>query len=676
MTTTPSYADWYTLPGRDFFDGNYTDVCEAFGEAGPDPASLLTNLATGTDQFGTFMLLTGDKIQVLHRVKRHLIPHGVPTTPFDGKTFATCNDVTELGPATILFPNDTFYRTAMLTGVRTVAGIDAALAADPGGPGQLDAAADGDPDTDNARTRLGMFVPPAYAAAVLAAASSPEGLTPRRLWSEIILVLRATAGHEVACASFLDWCRIAISHGTGANNPLNRSAPTLVMPDARLSSERLQILRNDLPLRFAAAPAAVTDLGLVVDALGGLRADADARGLARDAKEDAKKATEHLPSTRWRGPLDQVLNLCQVNDELELPPVWHDMARAGAKRDRATIQYHFKAQANLRGLDANRVPICSPELSKDLGALTFEPESTDDLKSGLSIFALCHPDQASTRRANELAGHYDSQMDGLTGLTMAESVALKAAQDLQLPTKYIQVKTILGTYDVALNTLMGSLHTFVVAYGLFVARVERMEFVLDLLLDGNVNRCTAFIQWVHVNSCLWFTALVRTEIHRPPPNFMKILDDIELQCWIPMTLPLAYRRAPAVTPSAPAVRGGGLAAALAPTAATRTPTTAAPATGEKRGYVRATAAELDPALTLRKNYNVKAHIEAHGPTPVNDAGGPMCLSFHVRGSCRHECERGQNSGAASDHKRHSTSETTRLKTYLDLAGPTAVLGGN
>ena len=301
------------------------------------------------------MLLSDDhsKVQVLHRLKRHIIPHGVPTTLFHGRTFATCNDVTDLGPVTTMVPDDMFHRTEALTGVRTAAGIDAALAATRGGQQQLEAATDSDPDTGTVCTRVGMLVPPAYAAAVLTAATSPEGLTPRRLWSEVVLVLRATAGHEASCVSFLDWCRVAVSHGVGGQNPLNHAAPTLVWPDARLSSERLQILRGDLPHRFLAVSA-----------------------------------------------------------------------------------------------------------------------------------------------------------------------------------------------------------------------------------------------------------------------------------------------------------------------------------GKKKGYVRAAVSELDPAIARRKNYNIKACIETHGPTPVNDAGGPMCLSFHLRGSCRHECDRGPNSKAANDHKRHNTGETTRLKAYLDLAGLAAIPSGN
>jgi hypothetical protein len=99
------------------------------------------------------------------------------------------------------------------------------------------------------------LIPPAYVPAVLAAASAPGGLTPRFLWSTICTTLRGEPGHENSCASFLDWCRVAVSHGVGPANPLRHLPPVMVLPDARLGAQRAEILRADLPERFL-APAA------------------------------------------------------------------------------------------------------------------------------------------------------------------------------------------------------------------------------------------------------------------------------------------------------------------------------------------------------------------------------------------------------------------------------------
>ncbi len=554
MASTTGYPAWYAQPAQDYYNGNYTAVCAAFeattsaaGVAPLDPAHLLTNSSTGIDQMGVFVLLSDDaKISVLHRLYRHSIPLGAPASAFDGQTYATLNDVTRLGPTTVLVPTDIFHRTVALQGVRTPAGIDAALAATPG-VGQLAAAAPGDPDTDDARTRLGMYVPPAYAPAILLAASSPIGLTPGTLWTTVIDTLRATAGQDVACNSFVEWSRVAVSQGVGATNPLHHAAPALVNPDAQLSKERFEILSRDLPQRFAAP---LTDFGPVVNALGVFRADTNARMDARDARDDAKRAAANLPSTRWHASLEQVLNICQVHDEADLPRIWHDMAGAGVRKDRQTIQVHFRAQAATRGLGAERIPICSPDLAKSMGSLMFGPLSNNDLLSGLSIFALCYPDQESARLANKIAGYYDGQMSGLAGLTLADSIALKAAQDLKLPSKLLQVKALMQVYELGLAPFLGNDHDLLTAYGRFVARANTMEVALDLLLDGNVNSCAAIIRWIHLNMCIWFTAQASSKDPIRPPNFMGILDEIALQSWVPMTLPLAYLRKSPVVPSA------------------------------------------------------------------------------------------------------------------------------
>jgi hypothetical protein len=57
-----------------------------------------------------------------------------------------------------------------------------------------------------------------------------------------------------------------------------------------------------------------------------------------------------------------------------------------------------------------------------------------------------------------------------------------------------------------------------------------MEYILDLLLDGDVHKCTAYLQWVHIKAWLWFGTHVGSVVALPPPDFTRILDGIKLQC--------------------------------------------------------------------------------------------------------------------------------------------------
>ena len=104
----------------------------------------------------------------------------------------------------------------------------------------------------------------------------------------------------------------------------------------------------------------------------------------------ARKADASQPSKRWLTAIITLLNLCQVDSEADLPPVWHQMASAGVLSDRNTIQYHLKMHPALPDWARNeQAPVCSTELSKELGALIFAPLDHDDLSSGFSIFSVC-----------------------------------------------------------------------------------------------------------------------------------------------------------------------------------------------------------------------------------------------------------------------------------------------
>ena len=161
------------------------------------------------------------------------------------------------------------------------------------------------------------------------------------------------------------------------------------------------------------------------------------------------------------------------------------MAKNGAKLDRITLQHHFDSRASQPDSLSRAAPICSPELAKDLGGLVFAPKHRDDLQSGLSIFAVSHPDQESARRASELAGHYDSQMTGATAcMSFADSIALKSAQDLKLPSRFLQLQAILRAYHTVLEVVLGIGHCVPLALGTFLKRFDRMQLQLDALLDG------------------------------------------------------------------------------------------------------------------------------------------------------------------------------------------------
>jgi hypothetical protein len=225
----------------------------------------------------------------------------------------------------------------------------------------------------------------------------------------------------------------------GPLNPVEHPDLAIVAPDAAAAKARALILRQDLPHRFTAGTA---DLAPVVQALGLMRAETAAAEASRLVREETKLAAARLPSRRWNAAVRGLLNVCQVDSEDELPELWSQMAQAGPKADRVTIQHQLSTLAVAGGIRVSDTATCGQLLATEMGALRFTT-ARDDIKRGLSIFITGHPDQDSARAASESAGHYDNLMQGTTGITLADSITLTSAQELKLPTKLIQVKRIL-----------------------------------------------------------------------------------------------------------------------------------------------------------------------------------------------------------------------------------------
>ena len=488
-----TYSAWYLDAARDPYHNNrtagYLTVCNFFAAGNPlNPQEILSRVTSEADATRVFVLLGHDDlILVYHRIRHQSATIGNAPSAFDDRVFATLNDVHPMGATTVEVLPTFFDTTAILPSVRTADEIDTHFAAQPAAQ-QLAPAVVAAPNTADLTTRMAMYVPPVLASYILGAISPPAApLSPRSLWENVVGPLRLQ-NLDASCTSFVDWCRAAASHGVGAANPLRQPGPPVpVLMDSVLSAHRFALLRDDLPLRFGV----VADMGQVVQAIGGLRADQAAHTAERIRRADADK----LPSKRWGIQLNQLLSFCHVDDEQNLPVVWRDMAKQGVKRDRATVQFHLTTQTREPNSLSSRAPICSPDLAKDLGNLIFSAGSADLLENGISIFAISHPDQASEAKASERAGHYDGQMNGTAGLSLQDSIALKAAQRLQLPTTFLQLTWIIQAYHTLLQVVMGDYHPVVTALAAFLAKWQSMDRSLNDLVAANpLGNSTALLR--------------------------------------------------------------------------------------------------------------------------------------------------------------------------------------
>ena len=661
MATFTTYAAWYNLPENDPFAGDYTTLFPNFSLPalpGVTDIRLTNTIATGNDAKTALAFLGDDgTIHLLHRIRRYIPALGAAPAPYDNDDFATFDDASMAGPTTVALPVNSLYPCQGAT-TATAAAINTYLTAHPG-TAQIAPDPAADPaDVNLARGRRCMVVPPNLVGPILAAASSPTGLTPGALWTQFAAPLVADPLLSVTCAPFIDWARIAFSHGVAAINPLAIAIPPPRHLAASLGAHRHQLYRSDFPI--AAAP--VLD-PLVLALTQGQQAAAD-RDHARILLEQQNKAAAALPSKRWGTGLTRLLRLCQVDTQQTLPPVWRDMASHGMKSDATTIRSHLLTPIpELGPCGLVDPPVCSMDMARFLGRLEFQTHP-DAIEAGLHVFGVCHPTQEAVAKANEIVGIYTEQVLGSTGLTVTESLALKKSQKLLLPTNLSELRFVIMGYVRFLAVTLGHVHPVVQNLRLLSDRLgaEEMRFYLHFCRthpDRN-PLTTGVLMAIHTRMYNWIESQTATDMIVPPPEFATILVRITEREWLPPALPDSYLAAPY---AAALKRNNTGAPNLQVNNNIATPNAGIPKVNHRDHdlYFDVDLSLRDPAVRQMGHFVIKTFLQQHGPPPSNADNQPMCLSFHVRHRCRSDCAR------LTDHRKHTPAETTTLNTYLSSA---------
>lgn len=656
QNNVPSYVDWYGSPANDTYGGDYAGVFNTTfngANADPAPAAILTSVATGEDSNLAFILLNNvGLVHGAHRLRRFNARTGV-AHPNNDHVLATLGDVFPGGANTIVFPGTLFHRTNQLNNVRTAISINAAILADPDATQALEVDPPDPPaDFSPARTRAAMMIPPHIVAPILAASVAPGGLSPRDLWTQFVRSLLNDPVAFPMCGPFIDWCRVAYSHGIAALNTLAVAIPGNVRLDNIVAANRNALLRQDLPARFAAPAITGGTLAAVVQELGGMRADAAQQMQAATLRADQQAAAAVLPSKRWGISVDRLLRLCHANDKNDLPEVWLSMAKTHTKMDNTTIQTLLDRDMPELGASGRRYAgaVCSSDLAKQLGNLQFQTDDPDAIDIGLSIFSICYPTQASASATSYAAGLYDSMLQQVSGLTLEDTIKLQATQKFLLPTDMMQLKRVCWAYHHLLAVVLGMDHCITAAFGEFVEAFMECESILSDVFS-NVYSSASLLRFVQLRMHKCAKAqMANAGDHLGAPSFTVVFDELDEQCWIPPTMPAQYLQ-PSIRAAPPS---------MAPPAFTPQSQTVPPLAGEFK--VREDLLDREQ-VPVRKNFPSKRYMDKHGHPPHNNQGKAMCLLFHVPAACKHECPR------AHDHYHHSPDESLRLAAYLALGNP-------
>ena len=340
-----TYRAYFSLPKTDPFLGDYSTVLAPYAidpvnaGAAPTPASVSEQVYAATHQgdptaFLLWHATPGEpeatdagRVSLLHSVSEYTPRMGRAVSRWDKKAFATRGDVT-FGTAPLAMWDPTYLQQAAAVNVLTPAAIDTALAGDPAVT-LLGPFADGDPSTEAVRCRKTVYVPAPFVGLLLG-----QDLTPVQAWNRVRGAV-VDAGAEASSKPLVDWLRVALTRAAPNAYPMLRvDEPAAPLPDVLLLQHRHRILIQHLPgldpsINNAAGTRIAATVGEVAVELRETRLESRR---AREKKEN--KGVAEL----YGENLAHLLNLCQVSDAKDLPPVWPALAKASKAQQLLALQ--------------------------------------------------------------------------------------------------------------------------------------------------------------------------------------------------------------------------------------------------------------------------------------------------------------------------------------------------
>jgi hypothetical protein len=265
------------------------------------------------------------KIFCLHLPSRYTGSLDGHATPWDSLGFACLGEVTAGQVTTVMLP-DNYFRAAPILRAKTADYIVTHLVEAHGLPAVLV----DDPEAPQVRTRAMMYLPAKYAALLL----NPAGYSLRQVW-EILYTAIVDNNDLAACGALIKWLRCATMGSTVVNNA-NAVGPSSLaielevpLADADLINHRMRLQRLALPGLYQAPETlerAITQMAAAVTL------NTNENRTAREQKA-ARQQEPKLPSDRFTVTLSILQGFLEIEDEANLPPLWHQWANSTKKQD-------------------------------------------------------------------------------------------------------------------------------------------------------------------------------------------------------------------------------------------------------------------------------------------------------------------------------------------------------
>jgi hypothetical protein len=346
-----TFLQFYEDAQKDPCRGNYQRIMQRFdpidqGAANPE---VLYDQALGTPAtvhqayFCCAATRRGPRIFCIHAPSRFTSAMDGHVTLWNNSSYAFLGDVTQDVVTSVVFPPTVFNTTPEII-VYTAEHLVANLPALNGLDGFPAIVGNEVKNTSPVTTRYIMYLPSRYVLPFL----DSSGYTIKEVWQTLFPLIEQNQDIQ-NCRALLDWLRVA-SHDTALINAQGQQArgpPAntihLISPaaDKDLILHRQQVLKLALPGLGQITPGLESALFQMANAMMTQTTDQHA---AREAKV-AKAMQPTSPSTKFRNTLPILMDYLQVQNEEELPILWHQWANASKRQEFGVLRELLEAYA-------------------------------------------------------------------------------------------------------------------------------------------------------------------------------------------------------------------------------------------------------------------------------------------------------------------------------------------
>ena len=256
------------------------------------------------------------------------------------------------------------------------------------------------------------------------------------------------------------------------------------------------------------------------------------------------------------------------------------------------------------------------------------------------------------------ASQFDQMMAGLVAPSLAEQETFRT-KEVPLPSTVYQLGTQLGCTSVVFDVVLGPIHPLAQDLRSFCLNEwPLVEAALSTSLDDSTLVLPIILRWLQIETLAYFRSLsIGRTAHTP--NFQEITAIIERRAYH-LLPPLLRQYLAPVPPNRPAGITAEVPSSAGPSS--RAPGSAAPDNRRDPGPRISNSSVVPEWVAAFNNSNttIRALREFTPNTHDRDtqAPVPICLSYHLCGSCYENCQQ------ASMHRALSAAERRAMSAFV------------